>query len=156
MHRTSAYVMILVAMQGNCEGPPTEENAKQMNLPDSAVADLQAVRPGQCLILLDKSMFETRSFNKWFDNLHIAFVSDQTSNDPVTAIAASKPVVTPGPGSNVFITRSTFHSMGGVGSAQAFIIDPYVGQRRAVGATPLVMHNTEHAVLFHGAKFFST
>lgn len=138
-------------LQGNCAGPPSEEAAKQLNLPDSGVASLQEVRAGQCVVVISKTAFLTTRFNKWFDNLHIAFVSDSLLPGTVTGISASKDLVVQGSATNIFLTRLTFHAMGAFSSAQAFAIPPdQLQTTQALPGFQTKFSNSKHSVLFQG------
>lgn len=152
---TAAACLSRLVLQGNCQGPPTEEQAEQMNLPDSAVASLQAVRTGQCLILINKRGFLAEGFNKWIDNLHIAFVSDTMQAETAVGISVVKSNLIPGAGSNVFVTRTTFHAMEGLKVAQAFAITPtQLELRRGSPGLPVIWGNAHHAVLLEGVRLF--
>ena len=135
-------------MQGNCAGPPSEDDAKQMNLPDSAVEGMQAVRAGQCVVLVSKTAFLSKTYNKWFDNIHIAIVSETLVPETITAVSAGQDV-TVGPGTNLFFTRMTWHAMGGVRAAQAFAIRPdHPDLKKGVPGIRTEWTNDKHAVLF--------
>lgn len=138
-------------MQGNCEAPPTEEEARQMNLPDSAVASLQAVRPGQCMLLLNKRGIVTERFSKWIDNLHIAFVSENVEASTAVGISVSKSKMKAGTGTNVFITRTTFHAMDGLRAAQALAIETALLSSRGHAVFPTSWSNNKHSLLFEGS-----
>lgn len=141
-------------MQGNCAGPPSEEEAKQLNLQDSVVESLQSVKPGQCVIVIDKSAFLTKTYNKWFDNLHIAFVSDNLLPGTVTAISASKDIQI-GPATNLFLTRMAFHAMDGFRAARAFSIPPDQPEnKKGVPGSKTTWMNARHSIFFQGMQAY--
>lgn len=143
--------MRCTCMQGNCDGPPSEEEARQLNLPDSAVESMQAVRAGQCVILISKTAFLAKTYNKWFDNLHIVIVSDSLVPQTITAISAGQDVAV-GPATNLFFTRMTFHATGGISAAQAFAIPPDKPEgKTGVPGLKTEWTNDKHAVMFQGA-----
>lgn len=151
-------------VQGNCDGPPSDREASRMNLPDSAVESLREVKGGQCIVLLDKAAFLNMSFNKWYDNLQFAFVSDTVAAGIAPAMTNVQvdinllgQYVYPSMGPNVFFTNVTFRALGGFRSGQALSLpnwDPLYDfeQFGAMSMARSYAANAMHSVLFRGAN----
>ena len=138
-------------LQGNCAGPPTKEVAQQLNLPDSGVGGMQSLRPGQCVVVISKAVIKTKEHNKWFDNLHIAIVSDTLVAKTVVGIQIAKEHIPFTPPTNVFLTRMTFHALDGFSAARALTIAPELpGNKRGEPGNQVEWGNENHAVLFEG------
>ena len=97
------------SVQGNCSAP-TKQSAERMSLPEATVAGMQAMLPGQCVVVFDKSWLRLKEGNKWLDNLHMVIAPDKMVPQ-ITAVAlTSEMVFDTYQGLNIFITRMTFQS----------------------------------------------
>ena len=109
-------------MQGNCSAPTTQA-AERMGLPEATVVGMQAMLPGQCVVVIDKSWLQLTEGNKWLDNLHVVIAPDKIV--PQINALSLAPLYSweqHHGGLNIFITRLTFQSSHWI-SARAVGID---------------------------------
>lgn len=147
---------MILFLQGNCPGPPTPEQARKFNLSVTAAASLNKVRRGQCVIIVNKATFFTAYTNKWFDDLYIAYESDTLVSGVATAISVRNLDLFSEIGPNTFLTRVTFHALGGFQAAQVLAIPPFdpvlLDRFHALPGQLAVGTSGRHSILFQGAN----
>ena len=112
----------MVCVQGNCSAPTTQA-AERMGLTEATVTGMQAMLPGQCVVVIDSSWLQLTEGNKWLDNVHVVIAPDKIVPQ-ITAVALTPHNLWPryNRGLNIFISRMTFQSSHWI-SARAVGID---------------------------------
>ena len=100
----------MVCVQGNCSAPTTQA-AERMGLTEATVTGMQAMLPGQCVVVIDSSWLQLTEGNKWLDNVHVVIAPDKIERQ-ITAVALTPHNLWPryNRGLNIFISRMTFQS----------------------------------------------
>lgn len=124
-----------------------------MKLPESAEAGLRNVRPGQCVLIINKSAIQTSQDNKWFDNLHIGILGEGVVAETITAVSVTRAradlATVPGISTNLFFTRMVFQVLDELQSAAAIVIPVNVPDYSA-GAQRTRNQSRKHSLLIQG------